>query len=733
MDEKQERSGYAAGQLAKAFVTAVTHQDADVRRLAERRMRRWRQVMDGITDGTISVGERAPVAGLPVWATPEVVRGGFATGNAAAGGPLTPHERTVAERAGIPAERRAVFEHHLSDAGIAGLAELLDSGRYEVEVPEEAALPVVAWLLRAGDVAAALRLVEEIEPHADRLRFAPRPGDAPVPDPSVVSRETVGDVRAAMAARGPNPRIEAMNEALSVWNPFADELLEFWLADDGSPEWRERGRALLARYRGLAAVHTLCTKHRRPKENVGILRAALEDLVEGREPDRGRVRYAARSMVAKRGEPGSRSHTELRRAQAAVAERPTHHALAQIVLSRLSALPQTVGVDDVGPLVRPVTGDEEALTGIPAGSELPEALRHAVERALRAPIGALIERGVVPSAEVLAELVPQIVASTAAESYADEALRLLMAAHYRAFRNRRSLLLLDLDHQVRVEELPWVRAVDGHRRVVDGTARTALREIGELALQGFPGTILPNPLLREMDTLARGAGLDVVFVEELAADIFMGAFSGKFLRAAKLAGKLLDGSLYARYYDIDYQAVQAIEDVSRKRRFRASDSQGFAELCTRRAGEGARGYSVAANGMVIEQAQILTTHNLAALAGPVGVRPAPGWEDLARRAFGTVCRLLERVHGNPRPLGTVKDAAYAWRQTVFFLTMAGTSDFAWLREEAGRHPAHVRERLGPVLGGLREAATGERVPGARRFTGWAAGGHWMLDRTRRRT
>jgi hypothetical protein len=117
------------------------------------------------------------------------------------------------------------------------------------------------------------------------------------------------------------------------------------------------------------------------------------------------------------------------------------------------------------------------------------------------------------------------------------------------------------------------------------------------------------------------------------------------------------------------------------------------------------------------------------------VDPAPGWADLARRAFATVCRLVARVHNNPRPLGTIKDAAYAWRQTVFFMAMCGLEDqisvTAWMQDEARRQPEHAALRLAPVLAGLRHVLVGGSLddgsapPEARRFLGWNADGHWM--------
>jgi hypothetical protein len=140
---------------------------------------------------------------------------------------------------------------------------------------------------------------------------------------------------------------------------------------------------------------------------------------------------------------------------------------------------------------------------------------------------------------------------------------------------------------------------------------------------------------------------------------------------------------------------------------------------------------VASNGKVIEQAQILTTHNLATLVYRTGITPAPGWEDLARRCFVTVCGLTARVHANPRPLNAIKDAAYAWRQMLFFLSLCTpqqqTASLSWMPEETARHPTHVSGRLAPALTGLRQVAEGGSAAAGngRRLLGWSTDGHWM--------
>ncbi|MGH4033500.1 hypothetical protein ACQB60_31720 [Actinomycetota bacterium Odt1-20B] len=767
-------SGYALDQLNRALVTALTHEDAGTRHRAEERKKRWRAVLAGMAEGKLTIGSRAPVADLPSWVTPEVVRGGFVTGTAGAEGPLEPYEVRAAQEFGVPATRHALFTHCLTEPGLAWLCALLDSGRYQVELPEEASLLTLAWLVRQGELEQAVHLVDVLEPFADRLRFLPRPVRHAAPDVAAVHRRTVAETGETLARRGPNTAVETQREALAVWQPFADELLVLWLeftaegraladapgpavshadapgpavshADAPDPAWLRRAADLLTRYRELAAQHTRCTKHRSPKENLGILRGALEEVVAGRPLDArraGMLQHAITSMVRKRGVPDSARHAALRQAQARQAALPSHHALAQLVLRRLAGLPQEVGAADVAPLVAPVGAREHEETGLPVGAQIPPAIRKVVEAALSAPLGTLVERGVVPSAEVLAEMIPQLVAVTTAQTYRDEPLRRLMAANYRAFRNRRSLLLLNLERQVRVDELPWVRAVAAQADTGAGQepALAALRQLGELAVQGFPGTILPNPLIRELGVLARQADLGAPLVEELAADIFMGTFSPKFLAAARVAAELLAGSLYERYYGIDYKAVRnlAISEsaAALNRSYGARTTPGFAKLCAGRAGGGDL-WSVAANGKVIEQAQILTTHNLATLVARVGISPQPGWEDLARRCFATVCRLTARVHHNPRPLATIKDAAYAWRQMLFHLSLCDTEAqarvLARLDEEAARHPVHVAARLAPALTGLRLIASGRGFDAdgtaeqgaARRLLGWSTDGHWL--------
>ncbi|MBG0561209.1 hypothetical protein [Actinoplanes aureus] len=776
----QINSGYPAAQHAKAAETAASHPDEATRERARERIARWAAVLSGMLSGELTIGSRTPIAGLPAWVTPEVIHGGFATGAAAAGGPLTPWEIEYARRHDLPRTRTAIFEHRLGEEGLRELTEMVTTGGYRLSAPEETALPVLAWLAQeqaapdraaqdqavqdqaaqdqtAQDQAAELArargdeairlLLAAIGPYRDRLRFAPEPAPASGLGSDVVWRTTVGEVRTALEHRSPRPRIETMRGTLQVWNGYADRVLELWLRTSGDgrigvhlgPDFERDAHALLAEYPRLAAVSPPSRRHAGPKANLTTLRTALADVLAGRPWRRGLVQTVTDAMVRRRGTPGSPAHAALRARQAADAALPPHHLIAHAVAARLAALPQHTGTTEIAQLVAPITLPPAAhmaetqpgyaVTRAPATPgadpagvpvcEVPPAVRAVVRRALAAPVEELVDAGLVPSAEVLAGLAPRMAAQAVAAGYPDRALRELMAAGYLAFRGRRSLLLTGLESQVRPGELPWVRAVAAHRTAGDGTrgaAAATLRRLGQLTVRTFPATLIPNPMVRELTTLSREAELGLPWVEELAADIFDGRFAAKFLNAAQIAGELLSGTIYARYYGIDYAAVAFIQDVRPAWGVTGPPvSARFAQLCRDRAGVRQERGRPAQNGMVIEQAQILTTHNLATLVHRAGVRLAP---DGAARCFALAEKLSGRLAG-PNAYRTVKDLAYAWRQMIFHLSVDGG---------ARRFVAELPERgpLAPAVAGLREVVEGGRT---RPLTGWTTERHWLLPRS----
>jgi hypothetical protein len=276
-----------------------------------------------------------------------------------------------------------------------------------------------------------------------------------------------------------------------------------------------------------------------------------------------------------------------------------------------------------------------------------------------------------------------------------------------------------------------------------------LAQVTLVAMTGFPQAIVPNKLVREMSTLAAQAGISVPLVEEVAADIFMGTFTDKWRQAAAIASRVLAGTLYARYYDLPDVQAWAKQPAGSAIRWGKPTTEQFAGLCRARSAEArasaGNGSYVAANGAVLEQAQILTTHNLAALTGTLELRErvAAMAPDLADRAFTWAVRRQQQPSDPWRArLQAVKNAAYAWRQAIFFLSLCGDSDqaevFARLRRLVDASAGDFAARFRPAVDGLDHVISGDRFDdsgrvqatgGGRRFLGWSVGPHWTLATT----
>lgn len=781
-DRHTANPGYAFGQLERALETASKHGDAKTRERALAKADRWRAVLAGMAHGTLTVGSRVPLADTPAWVTLEVAHGGFATGRYLAESELRDHERQLL--AELPpeapgtSERERLNLYFSSDAGLTVLREAMATGRYEVDVPEEAALPVALWLADHGHGESALDLLAELRPLMHRLRFYPRLTETPRASGAGVHLATTSSVREALLATKPSGQVQVMNETLAVWNPLYDSLVALWqatvegatptfetergklsrapngqpIAQGGWPcrrwpgDWSTRRDLWLAQYEAALDEHGPSGRHHSPKSNFQVLRRLLEmcpsDAAALTEGSVNAIRQALAAHHHRHDAPGSDAAKTRRAEQARIAALPLHSEIAKAVAKRLAALPQDEGLADLSAVTTDIQENEHP--GVRAGTTVPPRFHAKVERALLAPVDELVERGIVGSAEVLAIVLPQLTSQIAASGLEDAVCRDLFARTYAAFRRRRSLLLLNLEHQVQLEELPWVAALGPFRRTDLASSQLAaqsFRDLALLTLEHFPHTIVPNPLLREFSALAKKANIEVPFVEEIAADIFMGTFTKKFSDAAALASRLLEDTLYARYYDLPPPKPETAPRRGLLSRWGKKTEPGFDSLCSSRSAEaGSGGGFVAKNGAVLEQMQILTTYNLASLVeglelhGELRRRGAHLAQKALRWAFSRQARLPE--DHLPR-LRTTKNTAYAWRQAIFFLSFVDGSEqrrvVGDLLGEFAAKDSTTFARLQPAFAGLSAVVDGARFDvkgrgpkGERRFLGWALGQHWVL-------
>lgn len=742
-------AGYAVFQLSKALI-AHDHTPGPLARFnARRRISRWEQVIAHMLQGTAEYGSRTPLAEIPAWVTLEVITGGFATGNLLAGGELTDYERELA--ASIPGIRKG-FERldlntwHLTDEGLEHLQQRLTRCDYRVDVPEEAALLTVAWLSsqRRNDEARAL--LDVIVPFFDRLRFFPATSAQLPVSATQVHIANAGEVKQLLSTLPGRAQIVAQKQAIEARLPLYDSAVAHFLLtyQVGWPcrifpaKWHEQAAELAMRYEQLGI-------NKRSPDRVAELFLLLEqcsrdaESLTGRQV--GRIRRIVDDFVRKHGAPASGSHLAFREDQLRQVSGPEHHLIARAVAKRLSKYPAHSGIFDFADLAKPLDVQEAVDCALGEGVAIPAPILRRVQRCRSGTIRELIEHGLITSGDTVARVLPAMTAQLSSAGLHDEALRKVYASTYQAFRLRRSLLLLNLQRQVGFSELPWIAAIEGDRQSgtgAAGAASQALVESSALTLHAFPYAILPNKLLQEFGTLVDTAELDLPFVEEVAADIFMGQFSTKFADTARRASRVIAGSLYARYYSIDTDELAGF--VTRGRRRARGASEAFAALCAKRAGAELGTWHPATNGTILEQQQILTTQNLALIFDELGLKGLLSTRlgGMAQASFEWVCKRQQMHTGLYHArLIMLKNTAYAWRQMVFYLAMLEEHECkeALKSIEAcfAKQPQAFRERFLPVMIGLRKAAAGEvlsqqgqTADGARVFLGWTTTRHWLL-------
>ena len=743
-------AGYAVFQLSKALLAHDLDCGPVARFNSRRRISRWQQVIRNMLQDRAEYGSRTPIAEIPAWVTLDVVTGGFATGNLLAGGELTDFERQLA--ATIPGIRRG-FERldinawHLTDEGLGALRERLVRGDFRIDVPEEAALLIVAWLLGQQRTEQARALIDAIVPFFDRLRFFPSiSADLPI-SAAQVHIVNAGEMKHLLLTLPPQAQIAVQKKTIETRLPLYDSAISHFLLtyQAGWPcrhypdQWHEQAAELDTRYKRLWVGKR---SPDRVEELFSLLGQCSRDAqsLTGRQV--GRIRRIVDDFVRKHGAPGSAPHLALRTNQRGHVAGPEHHLIARVVAKRLSKYPAHSGISDFADLSGPITADEALDWGQGDGVTIPSAIQRLLQRCRSGTISELIDHGLITSGDTVARVLPAMTAQLSSSGLCDEALRMVYACTYRAFRRRRSLLLVNLQRQVGLSELPWVAAIEGDRQLdtaVAEAAKQSLVESSALTLCAFPYAILPNKLLQEFRALADTAELDLPFVEEVAADIFMGQFSDKFADAARRTGRVIAGSVYARYYDIDTGELASLLTKGRRRARVASDA--FAMLCATRAGAELGTWHPATNGTILEQQQILTTQNLALLFDELGLKVLlrPRLGGMVQACFEWICKRhqmqIELYHAR---LIMLKNTAYAWRQMVFYLAMLDEYERTVALESVEAYfalqPAVFRERFLPLMSGLRKACAGEVLPqhcptddGARVFLGWTTTPHWLLS------
>ncbi|MGO0309342.1 hypothetical protein ACTL6P_22650 [Endozoicomonas acroporae] len=714
---------YLSGLLLTAGRTAISeHVDPVDRSRARSKIEQLLQTIQGTINGTLIHGSRAPIADTPVWLTPEVMTGGFTTGQLAAGGPLRGYEIELANQLGISVTndqandleniRSSLNRIWFTEPHSTRLCTMLLSGKYRVNTPEEAVMLILMTFQWFGHDDRAEQLINTISPFMGKVRFFPEPAEQPLQLNGNVAMKSVKDVLTQLDNRfGPAPehktttrqRLDKNALVFDQWLPLKDRLLALirdtvegdlpYYNTAGelcggmplatvTPEWLDKAQQYQVDREQITTQHPeLMYRTTRKRGSERILQRSLEILLaypperrcssdtEGFQKIQSTLRKTLADIHRKQGLPESERYQKaLNERQSWLEQYRQSYRTGQLLIRQLQSLKDCVQV----------TPDD--LTMDVAG--MPEPVKKLLAALQPRPLSELLEQRDITSAEVLASKYLEIVPVVRSDSILDPELATLFAHVALAFNKRRSLLLLNLEHQVRMDELPWVKhlqaitPIDQGKRVKN--AENLIADMVSQVFTYFPQTILPNrfiksfgQLIKELPESSMG---QLPLTEEIATDIFQHRFSEKFLEAAKEAASLMQGTLYEKYYGLDYRGIAKLEK-----------NEDFYDLCLHKSDARTHTWTdrnnyvrklvwPSENGKVVEWQQVITTHNLATLTNALNLseqlRGKDGQQLSHKVADWIVQKCIRYNPANPDKirLQEHKNIAYAFRQMIFFLS-----------------------------------------------------------------
>ena len=140
-------------------------------------------------------------------------------------------------------------QSYLTDAGLQELANLLDSGAYQIEYPENAVLMVVVHLLRLDRVQEARKILMTVTPYMNMLRFFPTATFyIPTFGPDRVGVINVGSLKKQLSYCFYHPQSATQThhrDGCDLYEPIQAEAIKLLLASAGTALTAETDKLLL--------------------------------------------------------------------------------------------------------------------------------------------------------------------------------------------------------------------------------------------------------------------------------------------------------------------------------------------------------------------------------------------------------------------------------------------------------------------------------------------------------
>ena len=234
-------------------------------------------------------------------------------------------------------------------------------------------------------------------------------------------------------------------------------------------------------------------------------------------------------------------------------------------------------------------------------NKIPEAIEK-LNKSVEYSLEDLKKLNYIPSSETFVELAQPIEAFLQTIDFdfkenitIEEHLKYL---NYKAFKNMRSLLLLNLESQLKIMELPHYNTLNTiyKKNRKSSNKLTLVKIITTNYVKWFGGDLMPNRVVKMLYNLVNEFDSTVGFCEEIACDIFQRRFSKKYDISLNIAKKHMINTLYSNYYNINdlYKSSDNLTNLSLQLKNQYSPSS--------------VNY-IDTNGQQLQASYILTTHN----------------------------------------------------------------------------------------------------------------------------
>lgn len=271
------------------------------------------------------------------------------------------------------------------------------------------------------------------------------------------------------------------------------------------------------------------------------------------------------------------------------------------------------------------------------------------------PLEKLRDLGYIPSSEIFVELSKPMEAFLQTIDFdfkedvtTEEHLKYLI---YKAFKNMRSLLLFNLESQLKLHEIPQYNILN---KVFQSNKTSSNKLIVTKLLlsyyvKWFPGDQMPNRIVKMLYNLLKSEDTQLGLCEEIACDIFQRKFGIKYDISLNIAQKYMKNTLYSLYYEIDdlYKLNSSLTKLSLSLKDKYySNSSSYIDF----------------NGQQLQASMILTTHNNIQLSNFIS---DINYNLILKTITYKLLNLLNT--DNIEPL-TISQIGHCWRNFMYYIS-----------------------------------------------------------------